>query len=88
MYCRKKQARFFLLMPFLLFVLISLEYLVWVYVLKFVICIQAVSEIRVLILISGRARQFMKLFSIIFSKVAKVFQDFLPPNFYQTTRFV
>jgi hypothetical protein len=74
MYCRKKQARFFLLITFLLFVLISLEY-------------TGVSEIRVLILVSGRARQFMKVFSIIFSNVAKVFQDFLPPNFYQS-RFI
>jgi hypothetical protein len=33
--------------------------------------IQGVSEIRVLILTSGRTRQFMKLFSIIFYKISK-----------------
>jgi hypothetical protein len=50
--------------------------------------IQGVSEIRVLNLISGRTRQFMKLFSITVCKIRKSFQDFLPPNFYQTSRFV
>jgi hypothetical protein len=50
--------------------------------------IQGVSEIRVLILTSEKTRQFMKLFSIIFCKIRKVFQDFLPHNFYQTSRFV
>jgi hypothetical protein len=48
------------------------------------ITIQDVSEIRVLILTSGRLLQFMKFFAIF----GKVFQDFLPPNFYQTSRFV
>jgi hypothetical protein len=47
--------------------------------------IQGVSEIRVLILTSGRTRQFMKLFSITFCKICN---SFLPPNFYQTSRFV
>jgi hypothetical protein len=46
--------------------------------------IQGVSEIRVLILTSERTRQFMKHFA----KFTKVFQDFLAPNFYQTSRFV
>jgi hypothetical protein len=49
---------------------------------------QGVSEIHVLILTSEGTRQFMKLFSIKFGKFVKVFQDFLPHNFYQTSRFV
>jgi hypothetical protein len=52
------------------------------------IFIQGVSEIRQLILTSERTRQFIKLFSITFWKIRKLFQDFLPPNFYQTSRFV
>jgi hypothetical protein len=35
--------------------------------------IQGVSEIRVLILTSGRTRQFMTLFSITFCKIRKIF---------------
>jgi hypothetical protein len=50
--------------------------------------IQGVSEVRVLILTSERTRQFMKLFSITFVTFVKVFQKFLPHNFYQTSRFV
>jgi hypothetical protein len=41
--------------------------------------IQGVSEIRVLILTSGRTRQFMKLFSITFCKIRKSFPRFFPP---------
>jgi hypothetical protein len=44
--------------------------------------IQCVSEIRVLILTSGRARQFVKLFCITFFKIRESFARFLPPNFY------
>jgi hypothetical protein len=42
--------------------------------------IQGVSEIRVLILTSGRTRQSMKLFSITFCKIRKIFfaLQFLP----------
>jgi hypothetical protein len=50
-----------------------------------------VFEIRVLILNRERTRQFMKLFSITFYKIRKSilrFLRFLPPNFYQTSRFV
>jgi hypothetical protein len=50
--------------------------------------IQGVSEIRVLILTSGRTLQFMKLFSITFAKFVKVYHYLLPSNFYQTSRFV
>jgi hypothetical protein len=50
--------------------------------------IQGVSKVRVLILTSGRTRQFMRLFSITFCKIRKIFQDFLPLNFDQTSRFV
>jgi hypothetical protein len=50
--------------------------------------IQGVSKVRVLILTSGRTRQFMRLFPITFCKIRKIFQDFLPPNFDQTSRFV
>jgi hypothetical protein len=45
--------------------------------------IQGVSEIRVLILTTGRTCNFMKLFSVTFCKFAKVFQDFLPPIFFK-----
>jgi hypothetical protein len=50
--------------------------------------IQGVSEIRALILTNERTRQFTKLFAIKFVKFVKLFQDFLPHNFYQTSRFV
>jgi hypothetical protein len=44
----------------------------------------SVSEIRVLILTS----EFIKKNSITFSKIRKKFPKFLPPNFYQSSRFV
>jgi hypothetical protein len=50
--------------------------------------IQAVSEIRMLILTSERTRQFMKLFFTTFCKIRKSIQDFLPLNFYQRSCFV
>jgi hypothetical protein len=43
--------------------------------------IQGASEIRVLILISGRIRQFMKIFSITFCKIRKSFPRFFAPQF-------
>jgi hypothetical protein len=44
--------------------------------------IQGVSEIRVLILTSGRTHQFMKVFSITFCKIRKNFPRFFwPPIF-------
>jgi hypothetical protein len=36
---------------------------------------------RVLIVISGRTRQFMKLFSVTFSKIRKSFPRFFAPQF-------
>jgi hypothetical protein len=50
--------------------------------------IQGVSEIRVLILSSGRTRQFIKLFSITFNKIRKNFPNIFCPQFHQTSRFV
>jgi hypothetical protein len=49
--------------------------------------IQGVSEMRVVILTKARSRQSIKLFSITFCKNRRNFQRFLPPNFYQTSRF-
>jgi hypothetical protein len=46
--------------------------------------IQGVSETRVLILTSGRTRQFMKLFS----KIRKSFPGFFAPKFLPKSRFV
>jgi hypothetical protein len=50
--------------------------------------IQSVSEIRELILTSGRNRQFRKYFSITFCTVCKRFPRFLTPSFYQTSSFM
>jgi hypothetical protein len=47
--------------------------------------IQGVSEIHVLILTSERTCKFIKVFSITFCKIPNNFQDFLRPNFYQTS---
>jgi hypothetical protein len=44
--------------------------------------IQGVSEIRMLILTSGRTRQFIKLSSITFCKIRKSFPRFLAPQFF------
>jgi hypothetical protein len=49
--------------------------------------IQAVSQIRVLILTSGRTRQFMKLFSITFCKIRKSIARFFAPQFLPNESF-
>jgi hypothetical protein len=49
--------------------------------------IQGVSEIRVLILTSERARQFMKLFSVIFCKIRKSIPRFFAPQFLANESF-
>jgi hypothetical protein len=50
--------------------------------------IQDVSETRVLILTSGRTRQFMKLFSIILYKISKNFPRFFASQFLPNESFV
>jgi hypothetical protein len=54
---------------------------------QFFFYIQGVLKIRVLILIIGRTRQFMKLFSINHFVKFKSFPRFLPPNFCRTSYF-
>jgi hypothetical protein len=49
--------------------------------------IRDVSEIRVLILTSGRTRQFIKLFSITFCKIPKSFPRFFAPQFLPNETF-
>jgi hypothetical protein len=49
--------------------------------------IQDVSEIRVLILTSGRTRQFIKLFSVTFCKIRKCFPRFFAPHFLPNESF-
>jgi hypothetical protein len=49
--------------------------------------IQGVSEIRVLLLNSGRTRQIMKIFSITFCKIRKSFPRFFVPQFLPTGSF-
>jgi hypothetical protein len=46
-----------------------------------------VSEMRVLVLTSGGARQFMKLFSITFCKIRKTIQRFFVPQFLPNESF-
>jgi hypothetical protein len=49
--------------------------------------IQGVSEIRVLILTSGRTRQFMKLFFLTFCKIRKSFPRCFAPLFLPNESF-
>jgi hypothetical protein len=49
--------------------------------------IQGVSEIRVLILTSGRTRQFMKLFLLTFCKIRKSFPRCFAPLFLPNESF-
>jgi hypothetical protein len=51
------------------------------------VSIQGVSKIRVLILTSEGARQFMKLFSITFCKIPKSIPRFFAPQFLPNESF-
>jgi predicted transglutaminase-like protease len=69
------------LMPLRKNFLITVPCAIWI------VNIQGVSEIHVLILTSGRTRQFMKLFSITFCKIRKSIARVFAPQFLPNESF-